>query len=158
MSDDRFVAEDDLNELGVYNVDFNVYYGRGHSWQNMPGNRKMIELIKAQMDEYEKSSDKTKTSITREIVAAIKGEQHGKFLKVENGHWVEMGEECARKKVAQAMRDQINKRKKSSQPNDDSVEENGVEETRIFSAITDIFVDSDWNIMRAEATENHDLG
>ena len=88
---------------------FDVLLGRGKGTQQHEGNQRFQAIINENKDLYNsfQSRDK-KTSTTRDIVNVIKtsGEEIGSFLKFDNTirKWVEVDDEVARVKVAQALR------------------------------------------------------
>jgi hypothetical protein len=90
---------------------FDVLLGRGRGTQQHEGNQRFQAIINKNKDLYNsfRSRDK-KTSTTRDIVNLIKtsGEERGRFLKFDTTStirgWVEVDDEVARVKVAQALR------------------------------------------------------
>jgi hypothetical protein len=86
-----------------------VLLGRGRGTQQHEGNQRFQAIINENKDMYNsfQSRDK-KTSTTRDIVNLIKtsGEEIGRFLKFDSTirRWVEVDDEVARVKVAQALR------------------------------------------------------
>jgi hypothetical protein len=88
---------------------FDVLLGRGRGTQQHEGNQRFQAIINENKDLYNtfRSRDK-KTSTTRDIVNLIKtsGEEIGRFLKFDTTTrgWVEVDDEVARVKVAQALR------------------------------------------------------
>jgi hypothetical protein len=88
---------------------FDVLLGRGRGTQQHEGNQRFQAIIDENKDLYNsfQSRDK-KTRTTRDIVNSIKtsGDEIGRFLKFDSTirGWVEVGDEVARVKVAQALR------------------------------------------------------
>jgi hypothetical protein len=88
---------------------FDVLLGRGRGTQQHEGNQRFQAIINENKDLYNsfRSRDK-KTSTTKDIVNLIKtsGEEIGRFLKFDTNSrgWVEVDDEVARVKVAQALR------------------------------------------------------
>jgi hypothetical protein len=88
---------------------FDVLLGRGRGTQQHEGNQRFQAMINANKDLYNSfQSRDEKTSTTREIVQLIKtsGDEIGRFLKFDSATrgWVEVDDEVARVKVAQALR------------------------------------------------------
>jgi hypothetical protein len=88
---------------------FDVLLGRGRGTQQHEGNQRFQAIIDENKDHYNSfQSRDRKTSTTREIVNLVKtsGEEIGRFLKFDSAirGWVEVDDEVARVKVAQALR------------------------------------------------------
>jgi hypothetical protein len=88
---------------------FDVLLGRGRGTQQHGGNQRFQAIINENKDLYNNfQSRDQKTSTTRDIVNLVKtsGEEIGRFLKFDSGirGWVEVDDEVARVKVAQALR------------------------------------------------------
>jgi hypothetical protein len=82
-----------------------VLFGRGKAIKEHPANIVLYRLVGERMLEYEMSSKWEKTVTSSEIMAMIK-ERHGRFLKMEGNHWVEVDSEVAREKVSHVFRSQ----------------------------------------------------
>ena len=83
---------------------YDVLVGRGKFIQDHPGNFRYRHVIENHMLRYEQSSKRVeKTNLTSEIVQVVKG-YGGRFLKQENGGWIEIDDESARDKVSHSFR------------------------------------------------------
>ena len=82
-----------------------VLCGRGGGTNVHPGNRRFRDLINANRRAYLKARKNDKPAISRSIVHTIR-EMNGLFLKKDNKRdvWVEIGEDSAREKTSQALR------------------------------------------------------
>jgi hypothetical protein len=80
-----------------------VLLGRQKIAQENVGNVRYHFVIDTHIDQFESSSVREKTTMTREIVQEIKA-AGGRFLKLDDAGWVEVSDEDARKKVASAFR------------------------------------------------------
>jgi hypothetical protein len=88
---------------------FDVLLGRGRRTQQHGGNQRFQAIINENKDLYNSfQSRDQKTSATRDIVNLVKssGREIGRFLKFDSAirGWVEVDDEVARVKVAQALR------------------------------------------------------
>ena len=84
---------------------FNHIYSRGGGTNVHPGNRNFRDLINLHRRAYLKARKNDKPAISRAIVRAIR-EANGKFLKKDekSGLWFEIGDDAAREKTSQALR------------------------------------------------------
>ncbi|KAG7351261.1 hypothetical protein IV203_010621 [Nitzschia inconspicua] len=99
-----------VSEIGHYDV----LFGRGKGIQAHPGNKRLRELVEANLGRYEQASRLEKTLLAETIVRNIK-DTSGRFLKLDSGRgggWTEVNDEIARDKIAHAFRTQ---RKSQSQ-------------------------------------------
>lgn len=82
-----------------------VLCGRGGGTNVHPGNRRFRDLINANRRAYLKARKNDKPAISRSIVRTIR-EMNGRFLKKEEklGLWFEIGDDGAREKTSQALR------------------------------------------------------
>ncbi|KAG7346424.1 hypothetical protein IV203_005492 [Nitzschia inconspicua] len=87
-----------------------VLMGRGGKNNQFCGNEKLRLLARKRCREYQTASKKGKSQISRELVDAIRlANPPGRFLKkVEDGTWEDVGDETAREKTSQVLRDAIN--------------------------------------------------
>jgi hypothetical protein len=88
--------------------------GRGKGIQAHPGNKRLRELVEANLERYERATRLEKTLLAETIVRNIK-DTSGRFLKLDSGRgggWSEVNDEIARDKIAHAFRTQ---RKSQSQ-------------------------------------------
>jgi hypothetical protein len=75
-----------------------VLLGRGKASYTHPGNRQFRNRVQQRADEYERADLPGKKRISTEIVLEIT-EAMGYFLKADEGGWVEVSEQVAKKKV-----------------------------------------------------------
>lgn len=82
-----------------------VLCGRGGGTNVHPGNRRFRDLINANRRAYLKARKNDKPAISRSIVRTIR-EMDGRFLKKDEkkGLWFEIGDDGAREKTSQALR------------------------------------------------------
>lgn len=82
-----------------------VLCGRGGGTNVHPGNRRFRDLINANRRAYLKSRKNDKPNISRSIVRTVR-EMNGRFLKKDDelGLWFEIGDNGAREKTSQALR------------------------------------------------------
>lgn len=88
----------------VFN-DFDVLSGRGGGTNVHPGNRNFRDLINMHRRAYLKARKNDKPAISRAIVRSVR-ESNGGFLKKDDksGLWFEIGDDAAREKTSQALR------------------------------------------------------
>uniref|UniRef100_A0A7S1ZC96 DUF6824 domain-containing protein n=1 Tax=Trieres chinensis TaxID=1514140 RepID=A0A7S1ZC96_TRICV len=87
-----------------------ILLGRGGKNNQHCGNEQLREIARSQRDNYRMSSKKGKSYISRQIVSHIRHmSPPGRFLKKNGvtGRWEEMGDDVAREKAAQALRDAV---------------------------------------------------
>src|SRR5210317_1670422 len=82
-----------------------VLCGRGGGTNVHPGNRRFRDLINANRRAYLKARKNDKPAISRSIVRTIR-EMNGRFLRKDEkqGLWFEIGDDGAREKTSQALR------------------------------------------------------
>ncbi|KAL3769179.1 hypothetical protein ACHAW5_000649 [Stephanodiscus triporus] len=82
-----------------------VLCGRGGGTNVHPGNRRFRDLINSNRRAYIKARKNDKPAISRSIVRSIR-KMDGRFLKkdVKTGDWFEIGDDFAREKTSQALR------------------------------------------------------
>lgn len=85
--------------------DNDVLSGRGGGTNVHPGNRNFRDLINHHRRAYLKARKNDKPAISRAIVRSIR-KTNGKFLKKDDksGLWFEIGDDAAREKTSQALR------------------------------------------------------
>jgi hypothetical protein len=85
--------------------DYDVLSGRGGGTNVHPGNRNFRDLINLHRRAYLKARKNDKPAISRAIVRSIR-ENNGRFLKKDekSGMWYEIGDDAAREKTSQALR------------------------------------------------------
>lgn len=90
-----------------------VLCGRGGGTNVHPGNRRFRDLINANRRAYLKARKNDKPAISRSIVRTIR-EMNGRFLKKDEklGLWFEIGDDGAREKTSQALRQRAPEMKK----------------------------------------------
>ena len=104
--DDSGPAPIPASEVGVNNFNDNdVLSGRGGGTNVHPGNRHFRDLINHHRRAYLKARKNDKPAISRAIVRTIR-ENKGAFLKRDEktGLWFEIGDDAAREKTSQALR------------------------------------------------------
>jgi predicted esterase YcpF (UPF0227 family) len=90
--------------IKFYSVN-DVLCGRGGGTNVHPGNRRFRDLVNANRRAYLKAKKNVKPTISRSIVRAIR-QMNGRFLKKDEKKdlWFEIGDDCAREKTSQALR------------------------------------------------------
>ena len=104
--DDSGPAPVAASEEGMaYFNDNDVLSGRGGGTNVHPGNRHFRDLINLHRRAYLKARKNDKPSISRAIVRGIR-ENNGAFLRRDekSGLWYEIGDDAAREKTSQALR------------------------------------------------------
>mmetsp|Transcript_7006 Transcript_7006/g.12988 ORF Transcript_7006/g.12988 Transcript_7006/m.12988 type:complete len:344 (+) Transcript_7006:749-1780(+) len=94
--------------------------GRGKGVQAHPGNKRLRELVEANLERYERASRLEKTLLAETIVRNIK-DTSGRFLKLDSGRgggWTEVNDETARDKIAHAFRTQRKSLTQRQSPSD----------------------------------------
>lgn len=117
--DDRIRSCAPLGEMTPLPDDFipdswSVICGRGKYAFNHTGNRRFRVLCHANLEKYSTCKSKMEKSlIVMSIVDAIReGSQNGGFIKKDaSGRWVEVGDNVAREKVGQELRQMAAKTK-----------------------------------------------
>ena len=90
--------------IKFYSVN-DVLCGRGGGTNVHPGNRRFRDLVNANRRAYLKAKKNDKPTISRSVVHAIR-KMNGRFLKKDDNKdlWFEIGDDCAREKTSQALR------------------------------------------------------
>lgn len=85
--------------------DADVLAGRGGGTNVHPGNRNFRDLINLHRRAYLKARKNDKPAISRAIVRSVR-DNNGRFLKKDDksGLWFEIGDDAAREKTSQALR------------------------------------------------------
>lgn len=91
------VSDDDLNDKDILS-------GRGGGTNTHPGNKNFRQLVESYRSEYVLSKKAAKREIARRIVNTIR-QDGGRFLKREGVTWREIGDQKAREKTSQALRE-----------------------------------------------------
>jgi hypothetical protein len=94
----------DSNNLILEPNDADVLCGRGRAIRIHSGNQLYISLITQQKAQYSTAVKGWKLEIVRGVVKAIR-DQHGRFLTRQGSHWIDIGDQKAINKTAQAFRD-----------------------------------------------------
>jgi hypothetical protein len=90
--------------------EFDVLCGRGKSCYHWCGNQRFRTSIEQTLDSYQKSDTKLRKSvIVMEIVDLVRlnSPDGGGFVREIKGQWYEIGDEAAREKVGQTIRDAL---------------------------------------------------
>ncbi|KAI2491514.1 hypothetical protein MHU86_23042 [Fragilaria crotonensis] len=105
LNDGDEVQEKPSEEGINYFNDNDVLSGRGGGTNVHPGNRHFRDLINLHRRAYLKARKNDKPAISRAIVRGIR-ENNGAFLKRDEktGLWFEIGDDAAREKTSQALR------------------------------------------------------
>ena len=82
---------------------YDVLFGRGKPLQKHPGNLRYHHIVDSHQAEYEAMQKLAKTNLSKQIVEMFK--QGGdRFLKQDEGGWLEVDDESARYKVSHSFR------------------------------------------------------
>lgn len=84
--------------------EFDVLSGRGGGTNNWSGNKYFRQLVENSRSEYVLSKKWAKREIARGIVMTIRS-KGGRFLKKEGSFWQDIGDNKAREKTSQALRE-----------------------------------------------------
>ena len=82
---------------------FDVLFGKGKTITEHTGNLRAVHIVEMNREMYEKSGKYEKTQIAERIVVLI-NKSYGRFLKMEDGGWVEATSEEARDKISHYFR------------------------------------------------------
>ncbi len=101
-----------------------VLSGRGGGTNSHPGNRYFRELINTHRYEYLRAKKNDKPHISRSIVNVIRAKK-GRFLKKDedDGLWYEIGDDLAREKTSQALRQKAPEHRKIVEEHDKRVQQ-----------------------------------
>lgn len=91
------IPDSDINDKDVLS-------GRGGGTNNHPGNKEFRSLVDQYRSEYVLSKKWAKREIARNIVESIRS-KGGRFLKKEGSMWRDIGDQKAREKTSQALRE-----------------------------------------------------
>lgn len=91
------IPDSDINDKDVLS-------GRGGGTNNHPGNKEFRSLVDQYRSEYVLSKKWAKRQIAKNIVESIRS-KGGRFLKKEGGVWYDIGDQKAREKTSQALRE-----------------------------------------------------
>jgi hypothetical protein len=105
----------DEGRSGMHNVilephENDVLMGRGGKNNQHLGNEKLRKLARRQSEEYRMASKKGKSFISRQLVKQVRMmNPPGRFLKKDNaaGTWEDVGDDIAREKASQVLRDAV---------------------------------------------------
>eukprot|EP00521_Asterionellopsis_glacialis_P008046 CAMPEP_0195283752 /NCGR_PEP_ID=MMETSP0707-20130614/2196_1 /TAXON_ID=33640 /ORGANISM="Asterionellopsis glacialis, Strain CCMP134" /LENGTH=417 /DNA_ID=CAMNT_0040342979 /DNA_START=158 /DNA_END=1411 /DNA_ORIENTATION=+ len=90
-----------------------ILMGRGGKNNQHIGNEKLRDLARGRCEDYRMSSKKGKSYISRELVQRVREMiPPGRFLKKDSasGLWEDVGDEVAREKASQALRDAVSQK------------------------------------------------
>ena len=82
---------------------FDVLFGKGKTITEHTGNLRAVHIVEMNRELYEKSGKYEKTQVAERIVVLI-NKACGRFLKMEDGGWVEASREEARDKISHYFR------------------------------------------------------
>jgi hypothetical protein len=82
---------------------FDVLFGRSSQTRVHTGNLRAAHLVEMQFEEYEEASRQEKTEFAGQVVNKIQ-ESYGRFLKWEEGGWVEVDFDTSRNKISHFFR------------------------------------------------------
>ena len=82
---------------------FDVLMGRGRAISAHTGNLRAVHIVEMNRERYEKATKFEKTQIAERCVHLVH-QSYGRFLKKEEGEWVEASQEEAREKFAHCFR------------------------------------------------------
>jgi len=85
-------------------TDNDILCGRGKGIRKHPGNEFYNRLLREHCAEYKSAPKGSKVSIVKKILSLVR-EQKGRFLEKHKNRWVDIGDERATNKTAQAFRD-----------------------------------------------------
>lgn len=88
---------------------FDVLFGRGKHTREHTGNLRAYHLVEMSFLEYENANKCRKTEIAQRIVDIIH-ESYGRFLRWEEGGWVEVDDEDCHKKISHFFRQMRSKK------------------------------------------------
>lgn len=117
----------------IYKVNDNdVLCGRGGATNSHIGNRSFRILVKKNQDNYLNAKKKDKPSVAAYVVSLIrKLDPPGRFLKkdTENGLWYDIGDERAKEKTSQALREGAPELRKRNSVNECDITSNSSKST-----------------------------
>ena len=82
---------------------FDVLMGRGRAISAHTGNLRCVHIVEMNLERYEKATKFEKTQIAERIVHLVH-QSYARFLKKEEGEWIEASREEAREKIAHCFR------------------------------------------------------
>ena len=82
---------------------YDVLFGRGKPLQKHPGNLRYHHIVDSHQTEYEAMQKLAKTNLSKKIVEIFK-EGGDRFMKQDEGGWLEVDDESARYKVSHSFR------------------------------------------------------
>lgn len=86
-----------------------ILLGRGGHNNKFIGNERLRDFAMDYVIEYMESTKAKKTHLAEELVTRIRSlDPPGRFLKkIESGHWIDIGDDLARDKASQVLRDAV---------------------------------------------------
>jgi hypothetical protein len=86
-----------------------VLFGRGGGTNRHVGNIYFRDLVSEHQPAYVQARKRDKTRIAKSIVAQVRN-RNGRFLRKENGKWIDVGDKKAAEKTSQALREGLSGR------------------------------------------------
>jgi len=111
-----------------------ILFGRGGNNNKHVGNERLRRMARENISVYKSATKKEKSQISRTIVNRIHSlKPRGRYLKREtnSGLWVEVGEEVAREKTSQALRDAVSAQNAADKNKSPQTNENAHENSPI---------------------------
>mmetsp|Transcript_31919 Transcript_31919/g.66619 ORF Transcript_31919/g.66619 Transcript_31919/m.66619 type:complete len:278 (-) Transcript_31919:77-910(-) len=98
-------ASYNLTDVGVDPRENDILCSKDKSFANHPGNLVFRDRIDSMTQRYLQCRSKTeKMQMTKDIVSFLSNSYCARFLKIENGAWVQITNQAARDKVSHALR------------------------------------------------------
>lgn len=89
-------------------TEFDILCGQSRVCANHMGNKRFQAVLDMYAPKYQAATTKQeKMMLTKEIVACIKEDTGGRFMKRKDGEWVEITDVAARDKVSHALRTKV---------------------------------------------------
>jgi hypothetical protein len=103
----QWVRESSIVPFGYYTAivprRFDVLFGKGRTTAEHTGNLRAFLIVEMYRGKYEQANKYEKTEIAERVVRVIQ-ESYGRFLKQEDGGWVEVDPDHAREKISHYFR------------------------------------------------------
>lgn len=112
--------------VALLHIQNDILMGRGGKNNQHSGNDQLRALAREECRNYRTASKKGKSYISRELVRSVRGmHPPGRFLKKNNdtGLWEDVGDDVAREKASQALRDAVAIVQSEEHDSDDEEEE-----------------------------------
>lgn len=112
--------EEESVEIILEPQENDVLLGRGGKNNQHVGNAHFRQLARLRRDEYQRARKKLKVTISRELVDQVR-EKKGRFLKKSGTEgWQDVGDDVAREKASQLLRDTVSGREIERESNSSS--------------------------------------